>query len=637
MRVKHLQRIAIACLVAICMLPLVELGVRLLDGYRLTSIALVGAGEALPIADSDRALARRYAAEIPLADGIHREWFDESPAPPARVPLSRDLEEAVEQIQGRNVSSDMFKRWNTRLLQERVCSGDPFFDPFPGFAFSFEPEDGSVHPPYRYLLSATTPYKLTTNRFGFRGHEISAEKAPGVVRIAFLGASTTVGSHGQPFSYPEFIERWLNLWAAQEAPGVRFETINAGREGIASPDTAAIVREELLPLEPDLFVYHEGANQFTPTEMIAPGDPSLVRPQALGQAVDLPGSTWSALMRRVNVVVRRFGPGSGAEPRKPAHQIQWPAAISAELPDADAADLPLHLPEIVHDLDDMGRAASSIDAELVVTSFIWMAKEGLVVDRADHGGYFDMINLKYWPVTYAEMRRLADFQNRVFRSYAASRKLPFIDVSAQYPQDIRLFGDPIHMSPEGDRLRAWIVFQGLVPIIREKLRAHRLPVADRTRYVPPPVPDRLTKTALECTDFSRQQALDGALPLDKLVASDGATVSGAAIKHVVTSGGRYSYAAEIALSDEARASRASVVRVKVTVMSGSVSIGVMSRDRSQFLVYRTLESGHGSINLFLRVPKMADAGSLVISNALAQPGQPSVVDVEETAVLVPKP
>ena len=43
---------------------------------------------------------------------------------------------------------------------------------------------------------------------------------------------------------------------------VRFDGINAGRNGLGSSDIAAIVRGEILPAEPDLVVYYEGSNQF---------------------------------------------------------------------------------------------------------------------------------------------------------------------------------------------------------------------------------------------------------------------------------------------------------------------------------------------------------------------------------------
>ncbi len=44
-----------------------------------------------------------------------------------------------------------------------------------------------------------------------------------------------------------------------------------------------------------------------------------------------------------------------------------------------------------------------------------------------------------------------------------------------YPRDPRLFDDAIHMTHAGIRLQAWIVFNGLVPIIERRLAAHEWP------------------------------------------------------------------------------------------------------------------------------------------------------------------
>ena len=529
----------------------------------------------------------------------------------------------------------MFKLWNTRLIQARVCARDPFFQPFPGFAFSFEPPEPTVHPPYRYLPSVATPWGLVTNRFGFRGHELAPDKAPRVIRVAFVGASTTVGSHGQAYSYPEFIEPWLNLWAQETMPDVRFEIINAGREGISSPDIAAIVRQELAPLEPDLIVYHEGANQFTPGDLItvegaavaAPPDPIATRP--------VPGADYFALVRRAGVLFRRVRARSGAEPPKPPYKIKWPASVDEARPDPDAQALPLNLPQIVHDLDDIGRTSVSTGAQLVMTSFLWMVEDGMIV-RGNNQPTFDrMLNGQHWPAKYADIRRMADFQNRVFRAYANTRGLPFVDVSTPYPHDLTLFTDPIHMTGDGDRLRAWIIFQGLVPILRAEIAAHRLPKADRAPFQAPPAPSPLPRAALDCLEFREHTPLPDALPLAGLSAADeSSTVTGDRPKHVVTSRLPNGYAAAAPISASARVAGPGEVHVRLHVVSGRVAVGVLKTDRSAFLTYRTVETSRVPVDLYLQLPSLSDAGFLMVSNAVPKDGERSVVDIEDTQVLV---
>jgi lysophospholipase L1-like esterase len=84
------------------------------------------------------------------------------------------------------------------------------------------------------------------------------------VRIAFVGASTTIGGYNLPYSYPELVGHWLNRWLRAQGWDVRVEIINAARSGIDTDSIAAIVRQEVLPVEPDLVVYYDGANEFGP-------------------------------------------------------------------------------------------------------------------------------------------------------------------------------------------------------------------------------------------------------------------------------------------------------------------------------------------------------------------------------------
>jgi hypothetical protein len=84
------------------------------------------------------------------------------------------------------------------------------------------------------------------------------------------------------------------------------------------------------------------------------------------------------------------------------------------------------------------------------------------------------------------MRRLLDFQNRVFRKYASMHDLDFIDLSSQYPRDPRLFEDGVHMTHAGIRLQAWIVFNGLIPALERELASGRLPRSSANRLATHP-------------------------------------------------------------------------------------------------------------------------------------------------------
>jgi len=347
---------------------------------------------------------------------------------------------------------------------------------------------------------------LRTNAFGWRGPEISLNKPSGTVRIAFVGASTTVDPHGDPFSYPEYVGRWLNEWAQRKALGVRFEIINAGREGIDAAAIEAIVEQELVPVRPDVVVYYEGSNQFWPANFIVEALPhrpaeSARRPSKFEQ--------YSALAIRTRSVWNRLHAGS--EPSKPALREQWPPDLSEQDPPLDDPRLPVSLPNILHAFDRIRAAIGDYGGELVPSSFMWLVSPGLVLDRARDAGAYSFLNETLWPFSYAHIRRYADFQNRVFRKYAAVHGLPFNDLASVYPSDPRLFFDILHMTPAGIKLKAWLIFQNLVPEIERRLAAGRLPVADpggRTVHPAfsdqPPALVRLNDIRRACGEASSQ-------------------------------------------------------------------------------------------------------------------------------------
>ena len=76
---------------------------------------------------------------------------------------------------------------------------------------------------------------------------------------------------------------------------------------------------------------------------------------------------------------------------------------------------------------------------------------------------------------YAQVQRLSDFQQRVFRAYAARYDLLYLDSAAMYPLDPQLFADAVHMTPAGLRLKAWIDLQLLIPWLEREIDSGHLP------------------------------------------------------------------------------------------------------------------------------------------------------------------
>ncbi len=462
-----------------------EAAIRFIDGYTLTSLRLTSVQAPLKRSDDsgkwlDPTQAIGYARTLSVANGIDPSWYELDPEEPPVEPVDSRLEGRYAMYRGHELPS--IYEWNLRFIRAVLCEANDLAHPYLAQQlrrfneiFVFEPSDSNPYPTYRFLRNAHYPSGLVTNSFGWRGPEVALNKPAGRVRLAFVGASTTADAHADRFSYPEYIARWLTRWADAHHPSISFDVINAGREGILSNSIAAIVNQELVPMRPDVTVYYEGANQFWPNSFSP-------RPVIRMFRVAYPGLTidqYTALGARLrNALVRGQG---GAEPYKLPVSVAWPPDLDEHDPSLDDPRLPVQLPTILQDLDRIRHATAEIPGTLMLSSFMWLVYPGMVLDRQRDALVYRELNEQYWPFSYAHMRRFIDFENRVFRKYAQMHDLPFNDLAATYPRDPRLFVDSIHMTPAGVKLKAWIVFQHLVPVLERRLQEGTLPVSDPNR------------------------------------------------------------------------------------------------------------------------------------------------------------
>jgi hypothetical protein len=346
--------------------------------------------------------------------------------------------------------------------------------------YLYDPPDGESRPPYRYMPDATQPTWLVTNQMGWRGAPIEVPRGDKTIRIVFVGSSTTVGPPHLPFSYPELVGYWLNRWADSQKLPVHFEVLNAARESIVSTDNVAIVRDEVAPLRPDLVVYYEGGNQFELHSIVDKVPPKSTAPQAPPANATAGwlqvASRYSAIAARIRAAVGMAGSSQdGREWPKPAYRLQWPEGLSETDPDLSYPRLPVNLNLIQRDLDAMRTAVQQVGGDFAVSSFLWMVKDGLVLDPVRHKYILEQLNSSYYPFRYRDMERLSNFQNRLLAKYAKTHGIPFIDTARYMPLDPDLFVDAIHTNNAGLRLQAWITFNLLLPVVEKHLADHSWP------------------------------------------------------------------------------------------------------------------------------------------------------------------
>jgi hypothetical protein len=239
-----------------------ELVVRHLDGLPLLALRLPAAPIAAVPSSGPRDTAdTRYLPTIPLADGVDRNWYRHDPPPRPSIPMTPAIARRYEQYRTLDVYGAFFA-WNRRFLSEEICDGSTngalgLLDDF----YVFDPPGPTRYPTFRHLSNIRPPQWFPTNRFGWRGPDLTLDKPERTIRIAFVGSSMTVDPYYLPFSHIEYIGEWLNQWVEARHLPYHVEVINAARTGIDTMSVAAIVEQEVSPLEPDLIIY-DGSNDF---------------------------------------------------------------------------------------------------------------------------------------------------------------------------------------------------------------------------------------------------------------------------------------------------------------------------------------------------------------------------------------
>lgn len=121
---------------------------------------------------------------------------------------------------------------------------------------------GAMRGSDRFVVNELIPDKETlnkgvvirANRWGYRGPDWTREKPPGVIRIAFAGGSNVMGSG---VAYEQGFVHQLQERLNRERPAgadIRYETLNFAIDGYFLPHNCYVIREEMLPFQPDLIV-----------------------------------------------------------------------------------------------------------------------------------------------------------------------------------------------------------------------------------------------------------------------------------------------------------------------------------------------------------------------------------------------
>lgn len=134
-----------------------------------------------------------------------------------------------------------------------VGRGELYDDPFVGFA------PGSDLFERRSLADGTDVWQTRPEKLAFFNEQrFLAEKPANGYRVFTLGGSTTYGS---PYDDHVSFARWLERYLAAADPSRHWEVVNTGAQSYASY-RVALLMQELVRYQPDLFVVYTGHNEF---------------------------------------------------------------------------------------------------------------------------------------------------------------------------------------------------------------------------------------------------------------------------------------------------------------------------------------------------------------------------------------
>lgn len=271
-------------------------------------------------------------------------------------------------------------------------------------------------------------YEIAINSKGFRGPEFEAARAPGVLRVACIGGSTTVQGRTNATTYPALLQRLLEA----ELGAGRVEVLNLGINGARSDHWFSRM-DELLGFEPDLVIQYEFVNDLF----------------------------WAALPRL-----------AAADPwiarRNASLLLAWLLPLDERRLDADWLELRRTLRAIA-------RTARARGAEYLTATFA-----GPDADAAEPGfrAYLD-VNVEAWSRDTVRLRRYADYDrarrrfNAELAAFAAERQLELAPV-AQRVRDPALFVDLCHGNARGIEALARAFAPDAARLLRRRLGPREL-------------------------------------------------------------------------------------------------------------------------------------------------------------------
>jgi lysophospholipase L1-like esterase len=281
---------------------------------------------------------------------------------------------------------------------------------------------------------------IAINSHGFRGPEFSVPKPPGMIRLAFLGASTTFCAEvsSNEAAWPHLV------WQALEDrfPGAQLDYVNGAFPGYTVDSSTKNLRHRIRPLEPDVIVLYEGVNDLSRETRRLAEQQGILRGNVdddnfLGRW----WLTWSLVEKNLRLLARQ----RNATQEDAPHIRFDPREISS--------GFRTRLTALVRD-------AQQVAPLVAVATFSQKVRAGQSPEQQVHNSATHLYYMPFLAVNDI-VRTFAEY-NRVIREVAAETGALLIENENDIPADDEHFRDSVHFTDEGSRAMAQRVSRALI-------------------------------------------------------------------------------------------------------------------------------------------------------------------------------
>ncbi len=348
--------------------------------------------------------------------------------------------------------------------------------------FVFPSYDGSQYPRFRLYPDAWfQPVGWRTNHWGWLSVDMSVRKPPRTIRIGIVGDST---SHNQ---YGLYLQGFLEAWAQARGIDCRFEVANTGRQGFDYEDAMATLKYELAPMGLDYVVeYFAPAFSLVTAQMaeefatLPPGVKAGAEPAQRHEALRPPLRFFKPPLTHYSALARRFGgenteshsDGLLPEPMKPHVALHLPPVHGGRV-NLDDTGKERYFAGVAGRLDRFKALAWILDATPIVSTERLCVWDGM---RLPEGRLYEALNGPlFWPFSYKDLRQILAVENGTIKAWAEVNRVNVVDIDGRMPRRPDLYADPWHDFEPGQRMRAWFIFQTLMPQIAQDLHDRIVP------------------------------------------------------------------------------------------------------------------------------------------------------------------